>query len=123
MHFHYISLNNKPLYNKSVHSTTASALNMSSLKVMPTHKLLKNEAIDRLHSVACDFPKYKTRLEKLITNFTVDDTLRFINIVDKDFDFRWSKYYKLYTAYFDEIEDLIYLFDKYNSCLVRETRI
>lgn len=70
--------------------------------------LLKNEAIDRLDPVVCDLPKYKKKLEELIVNFTVDDMLRLMNIIDRDNEFKCSRYYKLYNSYFDEIEDLIH---------------
>jgi hypothetical protein len=74
---------------------------------------LKHEAIDRLHSVANDFPKYKDMLEKLRLNFTIDDMLYLINQIDRDAEFKMSLHYILYNAYFDEIEDLTY---KYINC-------
>ena len=71
-------------------------------------QLLKIEAIDRLDSVVGDLPKYKKNLENLIANFTVDEMLQLINTIDRDKEFKSSLYYKRYSEYFDEIEDLIH---------------
>jgi hypothetical protein len=71
-------------------------------------QLLKNEAIDRLDSVVGDLPKYKKNLEKLIANFAVDEMLQLINTIYRDKDFKSSLYYRRYSEYFDEIEDLIH---------------
>jgi hypothetical protein len=73
--------------------------------------LLKNEAIDRLDSVVHDLPKYKKQLENLIAHFSVDEMLDLINTIDRDKEFKASIYYRRYSNYFDEIEDLIH---KYN---------
>jgi hypothetical protein len=69
-------------------------------------QLLKSEAIDRLDSVVDDLPKYKMYLHNLIINFTVDDMLRLINTIYRDKEFKSSKYYRRYSEYFDEIEEL-----------------
>jgi hypothetical protein len=74
----------------------------------PTIQLLKNEAIDRLDSVVCDLPKYKKSLENLIANFAVDEMLQLINTIYRDKEFKSSLYYRRYSEYFDEIEDLIH---------------
>jgi len=76
---------------------------------VPLH-LLKNEAIDRLDSVVNDIPKYKKNLEKLMVDFIIDDMLRLINIIDRDKEFKTSRYYRRYSVYFDEIEDLIHTY-------------
>jgi len=73
--------------------------------------LIKNEAIDRLNAVVGDLPKYKKPFENLIVNFTVDETLRLIQIIHRDKDFKRSAYYRLYNRYFDEIEELIHQYD------------
>ncbi len=73
-------------------------------------QLLKNEAIDRLESVVNDLPKYKTKLENLIINFTIEEMLRLINIIYRDKEFKESVYYQRYSVYFDEIEDLIHIY-------------
>jgi hypothetical protein len=67
---------------------------------------LKHEAIDRLHSVANDFPKYKEMLETLTLNFTIDDMLFMMNRIDRDAEFKRSLHYMVYNEYFDEIEEL-----------------
>ncbi len=76
--------------------------------------LLKNEAIDRLDSVVCELPKYKKNLDDLIINFTVDDMLHLMNMIDRDYEFKCSQYYIIYNNYFDEIEDLIHKYVYYN---------
>jgi hypothetical protein len=73
----------------------------------PIH-LLKNEAIDRLDSIVHDLPKYKRNLEKLMVNFKIDDMLLLINHIYRDQEFKSSVYYRRYSEYFDEIEDLIH---------------
>jgi hypothetical protein len=70
--------------------------------------LIRVESIDRLDAVVNELPKYKKLFEKLITNFTVDDILRLMNIIDKDKDFKRSIHYRRYNRYFDEIEELIH---------------
>ena len=74
-----------------------------------THMMLKSEAIDRLNSVVTDLPKYKKELIDLITNFTIDKTLKMLHIIDRDREFKTSQYYHLYTTYFDEIEEMIFI--------------
>ena len=69
---------------------------------------LKSEAIDRLDSVVDDLPKYKKKFEELIVNFTVDNVLWLINAIYRDKEFKSSVYYRRYSEYFDEIEDLIH---------------
>lgn len=69
---------------------------------------LKIEAIDRIHSVVDELPKFKQSFEFLIENFTIEDTLCLINIIFRDKDFKSSVYYKRYNTYFDEIEELIH---------------
>ena len=69
---------------------------------------LKSEAIDRLDSVVDDLPKYKEQFEELIVNFTVDNVIWLINAIYRDKEFKSSLYYKRYSEYFDEIEDLIH---------------
>ncbi len=71
--------------------------------------LLRGEAIDRLDSVVNDLPKYKHELADLIVNFTIDKTLKMLHIIDRDYEFKTSKYYDLYTKYFDEIEEMIFI--------------
>ena len=73
----------------------------------PIHRL-KHEAIDRLDSVVDDLPKYKKKFEELIVNFTVDNVLWLINAIYRDKEFKSSIYYRRYSEYFDEIEDLIH---------------
>ena len=73
----------------------------------PIHRL-KSEAIDRLDSVVDDLPKYKEQFEELIVNFTVDNVIWLINAIYRDKEFKSSLYYKRYSEYFDEIEDLIH---------------
>ncbi len=70
--------------------------------------LLKTEAIDRLNSVVYDLPKYKKNLDNLITNFAVDEAMYLINTIHRDKEFKTSKYYRRYSKYFDEIEDMIH---------------
>ena len=78
--------------------------------------LLKTEAIDRLDSVVDDLPKYKRNLEKLIANFKIDEMLTLINTIYRDKEFKSSVYYRRYSEYFDEIEELIHsYFEKYRS--------
>ena len=79
----------------------------SLIEMTPIH-MLKYEAIDRLHSVVNNMPKYKKRFEELIINFTIDNMLLLINTIYRDKDFKSSKYYRLYNKYFDEIEELIH---------------
>ena len=74
-----------------------------------TPEILKHEAIDRLVSVVCDLPKYKSKLDELILNFTVHEMLQLINTIDKDEEFKHSLYYKVYNEYFDEIEEIIHV--------------
>jgi ASC-1-like (ASCH) protein len=74
--------------------------------------VLKNEAIDRLDSVVDDLPKYKNKFEELIVNFTVDKMLCLMNTIDRDNEFKTSIYHKIYTQYFDEIEELIHNYYK-----------
>ena len=74
---------------------------------MTTIQLLRAEAIDRLHSITCDLPKYKNKLDELIDNFTIEETINLIIIMYKDSEFKSSMYYNLYCEYFDEIEELI----------------
>ena len=69
---------------------------------------LKSEAIDRLDSVVDDLPKYKEQFEELIVNFTVDNVIWLINAIYRDKEFKSSLYYRRYSEYFDEIEDLIH---------------
>ena len=76
------------------------------------HNMIKVEAIDRLSSVVDDLPKYKAEFADLIRNFTIDKTLKMLNIIDRDNEFKTSKYYKIYNEYFDEIEDMIFNSDK-----------
>jgi hypothetical protein len=73
----------------------------------PIHRL-KSEAIDRLDSVVDDLPKYKEQFEELIVNFTVDNVIWLINAIYRDKEFKSSVYYRRYSEYFDEIEDLIH---------------
>jgi hypothetical protein len=73
----------------------------------PNHRL-KHEAIDRLDSIVDDLPKYKKKFEELIVNFTVDNVLWLINAIYRDKEFKSSIYYRRYSEYFDEIEDLIH---------------
>ena len=70
--------------------------------------LLKTEAIDRLDSIVDDLPKYKKNLEELIVNFTIDKMLFLINTIYRDKEFKSSIYYRRYSEYFDEIEELLY---------------
>ena len=42
-------------------------------------------------------------------NFTIDKTLKMLHIIDRDYEFKTSKYYDLYTKYFDEIEEMIFI--------------
>ncbi len=74
---------------------------------MTTIQLLRAEAIDRLHSITCDLPKYKNKLDELIDNFTIEETINLIITIYKDSEFKSSMYYNLYCEYFDEIEELI----------------
>ena len=74
---------------------------------------LKHEAIDRLHSIVSDIPKYKENFETLIINFTIEDMLYLIHSIYRDRAFKRSKYYKVYNKYFDEIEEMTH---KYISC-------
>ena len=74
---------------------------------------LKHEAIDRLHSIVSDNPKYKENFETLIINFTIEDMLYLIHSIYRDRAFKRSKYYKVYNKYFDEIEEMTH---KYISC-------
>lgn len=69
-------------------------------------QLLKSEAIDRLDSVVDDLPKYKKIFEELIVNFTIDNMLWLINRIYRDNEFKSSIYYRRYSEYFDEIEEL-----------------
>ena len=69
---------------------------------------LKSEAIDRLDSVVDDLPKYKEQFEELIVNFTVDNVIWLINAIYRDKEFKSSLYYRRYSEYFDEIEELIH---------------
>ena len=78
----------------------------------PKPTMLKSEAIDRLDSVVNELPKYKKDFTDLIGNFTIDKTLKMLNVIDRDQEFKTSKYYDLYTAYFDEIEDMIFNVDQ-----------
>jgi len=79
---------------------------------LPTQVILKSETIDRLSSVVDDLPKYKKAFEDLVGNFTIDKTLKMLNIIDRDKEFKTSKYYHLYNEYFDEIEDMIFNIDR-----------
>ena len=72
---------------------------------------LKCEAIDRLNSVVADLPKYKNDFTDLMCNFTIDKTLKMLYTIDRDREFKSSKYYHLYSIYFDEIEDMIFKVD------------
>ena len=69
---------------------------------------LKNESIDRLDSIVKDLPKYRANLTNLIRNFTVEETVRLINTIYRDNEFKTSVYYQTYDTYFDEIEELIH---------------
>ncbi len=69
-------------------------------------QLLKNEAIDRLEPIVDDLPKYKKNLEDLIVNFKIDQMLGLINTIYRDKEFKSSIYYRRYSEYFDEIEDM-----------------
>jgi len=80
--------------------------------IQPNPMMLKSEAIDRLNSVVDDLPKYKKEFTELIGNFTIDKTLKMLNVIDRDQEFKTSKYYALYTRYFDEIEDMIFNVDQ-----------
>lgn len=71
---------------------------------------LKNEAIDRLDSVVDDLPKYRPKLEELIVNFAVENMLDLINIIYRDKEFKNSRYFRRYSEYFDEIEELIHAY-------------
>ena len=71
--------------------------------------LLKSETLDRLKSVVDSFPNYKKDFEELINNFSVYKTLKMLNVIHKDKDYKNSKYYNLYNVYFDEIEELIFI--------------
>jgi len=73
---------------------------------------LKHEAIDRLGSVVGDLPKYKSKLDELIANFTVHKMLQLMRTIDNDREFKHSLYYKIYDEYFDEIEEIIHV----NQC-------
>ena len=70
--------------------------------------LLKTEAFDRLDSIVDDLPKYKKNLEELVVNFTIDKMLFLINTIYRDKEFKSSIYYRRYSEYFDEIEELLY---------------
>jgi len=70
--------------------------------------LLKSETLDRLDSVVDELPKYKKNFNKLNNDFTVDNALKMLNIIDRDKDFKLSKYYIRFNQYFDEIEELIH---------------
>ena len=70
--------------------------------------LLKSETLDRLDSVVDELPKYKNNFNKLHNDFTVDNALKMLNIIDRDKDFKLSKYYIRFNQYFDEIEELIH---------------
>lgn len=72
---------------------------------------LKREAIDRLNSVVADLPKYRNDFTDLMSNFTIDKTLKMLYTIDRDREFKSSKYYDLYSIYFDEIEDMIFKVD------------
>lgn len=74
---------------------------------MTTVQLLRAEVIDRLHPITCDLPKYKNKLDELIDNFTIEETINLIITIYKDSEFKSSMYYNLYCEYFDEIEELI----------------
>ena len=69
-------------------------------------QLLKNEAIDRLEPIVDDLPKYKKNLEDLMVNFKIDQMMGLINTIYRDKEFKSSKYYRRYSEYFDEIEDM-----------------
>ena len=71
-------------------------------------KLLKSETLDRLDSVVYELPKYKNYFNKLNNDFTVDNALKMLNIIDRDKDFKLSKYYIRFNQYFDEIEESIH---------------
>jgi hypothetical protein len=70
--------------------------------------LLKSETLDRLDSVVYELPKYKNYFNKLNNDFTIDNALKMLNIIDRDKDFKLSKYYIRFNQYFDEIEELIH---------------
>ena len=76
--------------------------------IMPRPSRIKSEAIDRLEPVVSDFPKYKSIFEELVINFKVDDMLYLMNIIYRDNEFKASRYYRRYSEYFDEIEDIIH---------------
>ena len=73
-----------------------------------TTALLRCETIDRLDSVVNDLPKYKCEFADLIGNFTIDKTLQMLHAIDRDREFKTSKYYHVYNEYFDEIEEMIF---------------
>ena len=64
---------------------------------LPSQIILKSETIDRLSSAVDDLPKYKKEFEDLVRNFTIDKTLKMLNIIDRDKEFKTSKYYHLYN--------------------------
>jgi len=74
---------------------------------MSSLQLLREEAIDRLVCIVHAVPKYKQTLNDLINNFTVDDTIKLIGIIDRDKDFRSLKHFSTYSQYFDDIEEMI----------------
>lgn len=82
---------------------------MDSVNQIQPSYLIRSEAIDRLHSVVDDLPKYKREFVELIGNFTIDKTLTMLRVIDRDHDFKTSKYYNLYNRYFDEIEEMIFM--------------
>ena len=76
--------------------------------IMPRPSRIKSEAIDRLDPVIAELPKYKPIFEELIVNFKVDEMLYLMNTIYRDSDFKRSRYYRRYSEYFDEIEDMIH---------------
>jgi len=74
---------------------------------------LKHESIDRLYSVVLDLPKYKEDFEQLILNFRIENMLYLMNTIYRDNEFKLSTHYRVYNAYFDEIEELTH---KYITC-------
>jgi hypothetical protein len=68
----------------------------------------KEETLDRMGSFASDMPKYQRDYEKLIINFTVDQVLSWLRVIDRDNEFKNSRYRNIYNIYFDEIEEMVF---------------
>jgi hypothetical protein len=76
-----------------------------------TMNLFKHEIIDRLGSFASDMPKYENDFKKLKDDFTIDNVLAWIRRVDRDNDFKNWHFCNIYNTYFDEIEEMIYIYN------------